>query len=209
VNVPAPGYLQALRDLTRERGTLLILDEVQTGMGRTGELFAFEHAGIRPDILTLGKGLGAGVPLAALLSEESVACFEPGEQGGTHNGNPLMTHVGLAVLQALQAPGFLAAVAAKGALLRERLVALGKRCGCPGVRGQGLLNALCLPEPLGARTVERCREQGLLVNSPAPDLLRFMPALTVTTDEIEEMVGVLGSVLGELLGAPTASSSSR
>jgi acetylornithine/N-succinyldiaminopimelate aminotransferase len=103
--IPAePDFLQALRELTREHGLLLIVDEVQTGMGRTGRLFAYEHAGIEPDIMTLGKGIGGGVPLSALLAREAVCCFEPGDQGGTYNGNPLMTAVGVAVMRRLTAP---------------------------------------------------------------------------------------------------------
>src|SRR5205823_12063333 len=103
--VPATDeYLQALRALTRERGVLLILDEIQTGIGRTGRVFGFEHAGVRPDILTLGKGLGGGVPLAALVASREVSCFEPGDQGGTFNGSPLITAVGCAVLETVRRP---------------------------------------------------------------------------------------------------------
>ena len=116
-------FMQELRALTRERGVLLIVDEIQTGMGRTGKLFGYEHAGIEPDIMTLGKGLGGGVPLAALLACEAVCCFEPGDQGGTFNGNPLMTAVGAAVLKALLAPGFLDAVVRTGEYLRRQSAA--------------------------------------------------------------------------------------
>jgi len=107
-------FLRALRALTHARGLLLIVDEVQTGMGRTGRLFGYEHAGIEPDIMTLGKGIGGGVPLAALLAREATCCFEHGDQGGTYNGNPLMAAVGAAVLEALLAPGFLQGVTARG-----------------------------------------------------------------------------------------------
>ena len=114
-------FLQALRQLTQERGILLIVDEVQTGMGRTGKLFAYQHAGIEPDIMTLGKGIGGGVPLAALLAQEAICCFEPGDQGGTYNGNPLMTAVGAAVTRRLLADGFLDEVTALGEYLAQGL----------------------------------------------------------------------------------------
>ena len=190
--VPAtPEFMQGLRELTRERGVLLVVDEIQTGMGRTGSLFAYEHAGIEPDIMTLGKGLGGGVPLAALLAREAVCCFEPGDQGGTFNGNPLMTAVGCAVLEALLAPGFLDAVARKGEYLRARLEQLSEKRGFGQVRGQGLLLALDLRSDIGPRLVERAREAGLLLNAPRPHLLRFMPALNMADDEVDTMIELL------------------
>ena len=142
---PATGaYLRGLRALTERRGILLILDEIQTGMGRTGALFAFEHAGVRPDIVTLGKGIGAGVPLAALLARDAVCCFEPGDQGGTYNGNALMAAVGLAVLEKLTSPGFLEGVELAAAHLRDGLETLSAKHGLSGTRGKGLLLALNL-----------------------------------------------------------------
>ena len=127
-------------------------------MGRTGTLFAYEQAGIEPDIMTLGKGLGGGVPLAALLAREAVCCFEPGDQGGTFNGNPLMTAIGCAVMQALLAPGFLDEVARKGNYLRLCLEQLSARHRLGEVRGQGLLLALDLGTDTGPLLVERARE---------------------------------------------------
>ena len=108
-----------LRQLTREAGILLIVDEIQTGIGRTGRLFGYEHAGIQPDIMTLGKGLGGGVPIAALVASGSASCFEYGDQGGTFNGAPLMAAVGCAVLETVLAPGFLDTVAATGTYLAD------------------------------------------------------------------------------------------
>jgi acetylornithine/N-succinyldiaminopimelate aminotransferase len=102
----AEEYLRALRDLTRRHGLLLILDEIQTGVGRTGMMFCYQHAGILPDILTLGKGLGGGVPLSALLARAEICCFDHGDQGGTFNGNPLMTAVGCAVIDEISKPSF-------------------------------------------------------------------------------------------------------
>ncbi|MCL4801882.1 MAG: acetylornithine transaminase [Burkholderiales bacterium] len=186
-----PQFLRALRALTRERGILLILDEIQTGIGRTGTLFGFEQAGVAPDIMTLGKGLGGGVPLAALVAAEAVSCFAHGDQGGTFNGNPLMTAVGCAVIETLVAPGFLERVRATGSRLRERLAALSARRGLGEVRGAGLLLALELGRDAGAAVVEAARDRGLLINSPRPGCLRFMPALTVTEAEIDRMIGIL------------------
>lgn len=191
-------FLKALRELTKARGILLIVDEVQTGMGRTGKLFAYEHAGITPDIMTLAKGIGGGVPLAALLAREEICCFEPGDQGGTYNGNPLMTAVGAAVLKRLLAPGFLAGVEARGEYLSKRLLELSAKHGLQGERGSGLLRALILSDESGPEIVRRALEStpnGLLLNSPRPNLLRFMPALNVTESEIDQMIAMLDSLL--------------
>ncbi|MCP5370438.1 MAG: acetylornithine transaminase [Hyphomicrobiales bacterium] len=189
-------YLRGLRALTEERNILLILDEIQTGMGRTGELFAWQHPEVRPDIMTLGKGIGAGVPLAALLAREEVCCFEPGDQGGTYNGNPLMAAVGLAVLRAVTAPGFLDGVVAAGARLAAGLEALSARHGLGGVRGRGLLLALDLGSRKDAAAIAAAAlDRGLLLNAPRPDALRFMPALTVTGGEIDAMLEILDGLL--------------
>ncbi|HET9043267.1 MAG TPA: acetylornithine transaminase [Burkholderiales bacterium] len=192
-------FLRALRALTHAQGLLLIVDEVQTGMGRTGRLFGYEHAGIEPDIMTLGKGIGGGVPLAALLAREAACCFEPGDQGGTYNGNPLMTAVGAAVLEALLAQGFLQGVAARGEQLERGLAALSRKRGLGEVRGRGLLMALDLGRDAGAKIVEHARANGLLLNSPRPNTLRFMPALNVSAEEIELMLAGLDGALGATL----------
>lgn len=187
-------FMQGLRALTREMGVLLIVDEIQSGMGRSGKLFAYEHTAIEPDIMTMGKGLGGGVPLAALAARDAVCCFESGDQGGTFNGNPLMTAAGCAVMQALLAPGFLDEVARKGEYLRLRLEQLAARRGLGEVRGEGLLLALELGSDLGPLLVERAREGGLLINSPRPSVLRFMPALNVSDAEIDTMVAHLDAL---------------
>ena len=187
--IPATDeYLVALRALTRERGVLLVLDEIQTGIGRTGRLYAYEHVGVAPDIVTLGKALGGGVPLAALVASAEASCFEPGDQGGTFNGTPLMTTVGTAVLDTVRQPAFLAAVRETGAYLAERLRDLSRTLHLGEVRGRGLLLALALKNDVGPKIVDRAREHGLLINAPRPDTLRFMPALTVSRDEIDEML---------------------
>lgn len=189
-------YLKGLRALADRHGILLILDEIQTGMGRTGTLFCFEHTGVQPDIMTLGKGIGAGMPLAALLASEAVCCFEPGDQGGTYNGNALMTAVGNAVLDKLTAPGFLPRVNEAGAVLQSGLEALSTQHGLSGVRGKGLLLALNLtPRTDGFAIVEKAMDAGLLLNAPAPDALRFMPALNVSDMEISEMQKILDGIL--------------
>src|SRR6201991_2177052 len=173
-------FLQELRALTLEHGLLLIVDEIQTGMGRTGKLFGYEHAGIAPDIMTLGKGIGGGVPLAALLATTHASCFEHGDQGGTFNGNPLMCAAGLAVLEEVSKPEFLKATADAGLFLESELQKLSARHGLGEVRGRGLLLALDLKLPIGPAIVAEALAEGVLINSPQPDGLRFMPALNVT-----------------------------
>ena len=177
-------FLQELRALTGEHGLLLIVDEIQTGMGRTGKLFHYEHAEIEPDIMTLGKGIGGGVPLAALLATEHASCFEHGDQGGTFNGNPLMCAAGLAVLEHVSEPEFLKSTVDAGLFLESELQRLSARHGLGEVRGRGLLLALDLKRPIGASIVAQAFAEGVLINSPQPDALRFMPALNVTREEI-------------------------
>jgi acetylornithine/N-succinyldiaminopimelate aminotransferase len=191
-------FLRDLRSLTKERGLLLILDEIQTGVGRTGKMFHYEHVGIEPDILTLGKGLGGGVPLAALLATEAASCFAHGDQGGTFNGNSLMCSAGLAVLGEVSRQSFLDGVTEKGEVLTDLLGRLAKRHGHGEVRGRGLLQALGLGKPMAAEVAAKAFEAGLLLNAPRSDSLRFMPALTVTLDEIEQMVAILDEIFGAM-----------
>ncbi len=188
-------FLQQLRELTAAHGLLLIVDEIQTGMGRTGRLFHYEHAGIAPDIMTLGKGIGGGVPLAALLATSRAACFEHGDQGGTFNGNPLMCAAGLAVLDQVAKPDFLKSTVETGLFLESELQRLSARHGLGEVRGRGLLLALDLKLPAGPTIVAQAFDQGLLLNSPRPDTLRFMPALNVTREEISQMIEALDAIL--------------
>ena len=196
------GFLRELRALTKRHGLLMIADEIQTGIGRTGRLFAYEHFARSqdeaPDIMTLGKGLGGGVPLAALCAKAGASVFEPGEQGGTFNGSPLMTAVGYAVMEAMLEPGFLPSVADTGNYLGERLRDLVRELGLSHERGLGLLRALDLGAEFGGRVVAYARDDlekhpgwentGLLLNSPRPEALRFMPALNVTRAEIDQMI---------------------
>jgi len=188
-------FLRELRTLTREHGLLLIVDEIQTGMGRTGKLFHYEHAEIEPDIMTLGKGIGGGVPLAALLATQAASCFEHGDQGGTFNGNPLMCAAGLAVLQQVSAPDFLRSVVDAGLCLESELQRMSARHGLGEVRGKGLLLALDLKHPIAAHVAAQAFDDGVLINAPRPDALRFMPALNVTKAEITAMIDCLDAIL--------------
>jgi acetylornithine/N-succinyldiaminopimelate aminotransferase len=189
--IPASqAFVQGLRSLTREKDFLLIFDEVQTGMGRTGSLFAYQQLGVEPDIMTLGKGIGGGVPLSALLATDAASCFEFGEQGGTFNGNPLICAVGYAVLSTLLSPGFLDTVLARGFYLWQGLSDLG------GVRGRGLLLALDTLQKDAKAISQKAFDNGLVVNAPRTNTLRFMPALNVTTGEIDLMLEILDKTLG-------------
>lgn len=194
-------FMQGLRKLADEHKLLFIVDEVQTGMGRTGTLFAYQQSDVVPDIMTLAKGIGGGVPLAALLARQEVCVFSHGDQGGTYNGNPLMAAVGVAVFDALAAPGFMESVNARAKQLSEGLLALSAKYGMKGERGMGLLRALVMDRDDGPAIVEAARNlapNGLLLNAPRGNLLRFMPALNVTAEEIETMLGQLDGLIGRV-----------
>jgi acetylornithine/N-succinyldiaminopimelate aminotransferase len=184
-------FLRDLRKLCDTSGVLLILDEIQTGIGRTGRMFCFEHVGITPDVMTLGKGIASGVPLAAVLAREEFCLFEPGDQGGTYNGNPLMTAVGCAVVQEVSRPEFLASVRKNSELLTSKLCEMSLTLNLGEVRGMGLLLALELGAPVASQVVEGALSRRLLINSPRPTTLRFMPALNVRSGEIEDMLRIL------------------
>ncbi len=198
VNCATLEFMRGVRALADKHRLLLICDEVQTGMGRLGTLFGYQHYGVEPDIMTLGKGIGGGVPLAALLAKAEICVFEHGDQGGTYNGNPLMTAVGIAVLQELLKPAFLPQVQATGRYLAEQLTKLSQGLNLGAERGMGLLRALELNSDHGSAIVTYARDQleatpgwakmGLLLNSPRPSVLRFMPALNVTPAEIDVMI---------------------
>ncbi|MBN1653505.1 MAG: aminotransferase class III-fold pyridoxal phosphate-dependent enzyme [Deltaproteobacteria bacterium] len=198
VVIPPDGYLQRLRQITKRHDLLLIVDEIQTGMGRTGAAFCHQFEGIQADIMTLGKGLGGGVPIAAMLASEKASCFSYGEQGGTYNGNPLMTAVALAVSRVVLQPDFIARVGSTGRYLLERLKQLANRHECPEIRGRGLLAALRLPGEYAEEVRDRCFEHGLLINAPRPNLLRFMPALNVTIQEVDKLIEIVEESLNDL-----------
>ncbi|MDQ7843767.1 MAG: acetylornithine transaminase [Armatimonadota bacterium] len=194
--LPSPDYLPAVRRLCDERGVLLILDEIQTGVGRTGRWFAWEHYGARPDIMTLAKGLGSGVPIGALLAREAVAAaFQPGDHGSTFGGNPLACAAALAVVETIERDGLVAHAAEMGAYCVERLQDLARRRPVIAeVRGMGLMVAVDLAVD-AAGIVAACRERGLLLNAVQPRTLRLAPPLTVTTAEVDQAVEMLGDVL--------------
>ncbi|SAI66501.1 acetylornithine transaminase [Bordetella ansorpii] len=190
-------FMQGLRKLADEHRMLLIVDEVQTGMGRTGTMFAYQQFDVVPDIMTLAKGIGGGVPLAALLARQEVCVFAYGDQGGTYNGNPLMAAVGVAVYDTLTSPGFMETLAARTRQLSEGLLALSAKWGMKGERGMGLLRALLLDRDDGPAIVDAARNlpEGLLLNAPRANLLRFMPALNVTEAEVTRMLEQLDTVI--------------
>ncbi len=181
-------YLQGVERLCRELGILLILDEVQTGIGRCGTLLAEERYGVRADIITLGKGLGGGVPVAALLARGKACCFEVGELEGTHHGNALMASVGVAVLDTVLEHGFLEHVRESGLYLSEGLARLAYRYDHGQLRGDGLMWGLTLSDDSAYDVVNAALHEGLIINAPQPDCLRFTPALTVSKSNIDEML---------------------
>jgi acetylornithine/N-succinyldiaminopimelate aminotransferase len=203
VVVADPGFVRELRALTAERGVLLIADEVQTGIGRCGHAFAYEHFGVEPDVMTLAKGLGGGVPLAALLCKEEFNCFEPGDQGGTFCGNPLMAAVGLAVVNEVCSDEFLGAVRARAEQLSSGLQAITREFNLPGERGLGLLRALVLRTEVAADVVAAAHALepvGLLLNAPRSHLIRLMPALNISAAEMDEGLALLRRALRNVLG---------
>lgn len=195
VVVPGRDYIRGLRELCNRRGLLLIFDEVQVGMGRTGKLFAYEHFGVEPDIMTLAKALGGGLPIGAMLAREEVArSFVPGSHASTFGGNPLACSVGLAVLRTLIRGGVLRNCAKMGKLLHERLLELKDRFSfVREVRGKGLILAMELDRP-GSGVVEDCLGAGLLINCTAEKVLRLLPPLTIGPKDIDHAIAILEKV---------------
>ena len=195
VVVPPEGYLRELRSLCDRHGLLLILDEVQTGIGRCGTLFAYQHEDIRPDIITLAKGLGSGFPVGAMLARApSATAFDTGSHGSTFGGNALAMAVGLAVLETIEKDHLLDHCAAMGERLTVGLRHLAATSNTiKSVRGRGLLVAAVLSEA-SATHVDRCRELGLIVNSTGGNVLRLAPPLTVSADEIDSALKILAEV---------------
>lgn len=191
-------YVKKLRQLCDEKGILLIFDEVQTGLGRTGKLFAYEHYGVQPDVMTLGKGIGGGFPLSAMLVKEAFNIFEPGDQGGTYTGQPLAMAVGLAVVNAIVEQDLVGNAAEQGRYLMEQLQVIAPRFGLTNVRGAGLLVGFDLPEANGSHIVAECLQEGLLINSPNPMTIRLIPALIVTKADTDAMIRILERVLSRI-----------
>ena len=199
VNVPDEGYLQAVRAWCDEQGVLLILDEIQTGIGRTGTVWAYEQAGVEPDIMTSAKGIAGGVPLGAVLAKEHASVFEPGDHGSTFGGNPLATAAGAYVVRQLVEGGVLENAKARGEQLSQRLAGLEDRHPLAiGEDGGGLLRRLELAEDVAGDVVTRARENGLLLNPVRPNRVRFMPPLNVTEAEIDQAVDIVEAALADL-----------
>jgi len=196
VNVADKDYLKAMRDWCSQKDILLILDEIQTGMGRTGTLFAYEQYGIEPDIMTLAKGLGGGIAIGALLANEKAAVFVPGEHGSTFGGNPVACAAAYAVLGFILEHDITGNAGRMGQYLQDGLNQLKEKYPfITGVRGLGLLLAIEFDSAIGAKLKMACLDSGLLVNDVKSNALRFMPPLNITKDEINEALGILDKAL--------------
>ncbi len=199
VNVPDADYLKRVRAWCDEQGILLILDEVQTGCGRSGTLFAYEQAGVEPDIMTLAKGLGGGMPIGAVLAKEACAVFEPGDHGSTFGGNSLAAAAAAYVLTQLTEGGVIENARARGEQLARRLAALEDISPLvAGQRGVGLLRGLELTEDVAPEVVARALDRGLILNPVRPNVVRFMPPLTVTAEEIDRATEIVGGIVRDL-----------
>jgi predicted acetylornithine/succinylornithine family transaminase len=199
INLPPPGFLQELRRICTERGALLIFDEIQTGVGRTGTFYAFEREAMVPDILTLAKGLAGGVPMGAMLASDEVErAFEPGTHAATFGGNPLASAAALYIQQAIEEQNLLSRCQDSGAYLGSALLRLAdrRRPKTRGARGRGLLQGLVLEGEAGP-VVARARERGLLVSVAGGNVVRFAPPLIVSRAEIDEAIAILDPVLAE------------
>ncbi|MGW1076809.1 acetylornithine transaminase [Streptomyces sp. NPDC002537] len=195
VVVPPPGYLAAAREITRATGTLLVLDEIQTGIGRTGHWFEHRAQGVEPDVLTLAKGLGGGLPIGATLAFGPAAdLLTPGQHGSTFGGNPVACAAALAVLDTLGTEGILDRVRHTGQRLRDGIAALGHPL-VDHVRGSGLLLGIVLSEPHAPKVQQAAQDAGLLVNAVAPDVVRLAPPLIITEDEVDVFLRALPGVL--------------
>jgi len=190
--VPAKaGYLSGVRKWCDEQGLLLILDEVQTGLGRTGRWFAYQHHGITPDVMTLAKGLGGGVPIGACLAAPEADVFEPGDHGSTFGGNPLACAAALAVLRVIERDGLVGHAAEMGEMLHSALHALGGK----EIRGLGLMQAVEFAEPRAKAFQQACLDAKLIVNAVDDNSIRFVPPLIITADQIDQAVHTMQRVL--------------
>jgi len=199
VRVPGVDYLAKVRQLCTERGVLLILDEVQTGLGRTGKLFAHEHAGITPDIMSVAKGLANGVPMGAIGATNEVATgFAPGAHACTFGGNPLSSAAALATISAILAPGFLEQAAGTGNYFKERLQEFAaQRESVVEVRGMGLMLGVEFREPV-APLLSNLLDAGIICGPAGPNVLRFLPPLIITNEHVDRLIPVLSACAGEL-----------
>jgi len=196
VNLPAEGYLAEVRAWCDQKGVLLILDEIQTGIGRTGSLFAYEQYGVEPDIMTLAKGLGSGVAIGAILAKDKAAVFAPGEHGSTFGGNPLACAAGYATLKFIIDSNIPEKVKAVGNYLIQGLAKLKEKFPfITEVRGKGLLVAVEFESDIAPSLVVDCLKKGLLVNQLKPNAIRFMPPLIIGNGEVDEALDVLDKTL--------------
>ncbi len=198
LNFPAPGYLRDLKALCKERKLLLIFDEVQSGLGRTGSLFAYEQEGVTPDIMTLAKALANGLPMGAMLAaDEFAGAFTPGSHASTFGGGPLVASAALATLRVISEPAFLGKVRETGAYFMSRLQELKERYSfIKDIRGRGLIIGLELTVP-GSKFVLKCMERGAIINCTHDTVLRFVPPLIAGRSEIDEMIGILADLFKE------------
>jgi acetylornithine aminotransferase len=198
VNFSVPGYLRDLKALCKQRKLLLIFDEVQSGLGRTGSLFAYEQEDVTPDIMTLAKALANGLPMGAMLAvDEAAGAFTPGSHASTFGGGPLVASAALATLRIISEPAFLGRVRETGAYFISRLQELKERYSfIKDVRGRGLLVGLELAVP-GAKFVSKCMDRGAIINCTHDTVLRFVPPLIAGNSEIDEMTGILEDVFKE------------
>ncbi len=192
VNVPGDSYLKEIRTWCDEKGILLVLDEIQTGIGRIGSLFGYEQYGVEPDIMTLAKGLGSGVPIGAFLAKERAAVFVPGDHGSTFGGNPLVCAAGAATLKFIIDNDLLSQVKRVSQYFVSGLEKLKTKFDfIVEIRGRGLLLAVRFADNISDEMVLACLKEGLLTNAVKPDTLRFMPPLIVTEKEVDKALGIL------------------
>ena len=199
VRVPAANYLAGLRELCSKHNLLLIYDEIQVGMGRTGKLFSHQHEGVAPDIMTLAKALANGIPIGAMLASSEVAeAFTPGSHASTFGGTPLVTAVAIEVLRQISRQSFLDRVQVVGDYFRDQLLSLHEKYSfVREVRGRGLILGMELDFP-GGEIVSQCQERGVLINCTAEKVLRFLPPLTVTSEEVDRLIETLDAVFAQI-----------
>jgi acetylornithine aminotransferase len=196
VIVPPHGYLQALRELCDETGALLVFDCVQTGMGRTGDWFGYEYSGIKPDVITLAKGLGGGLPLGAMIALGAAAdLFQPGDHGSTFGGNPVATAAGLAVIETIEKKGLLERVGAIGVELMADMALIE---GVKSVRGAGLLIGVEFSNPIAKKVAMRCEKNGVLVNGNSETVIRIAPPLIISDRDIAKFLKVFTESVHEV-----------
>jgi len=199
VNLPADNYLTAVREWCDEKGILLILDEIQTGIGRTGTLFAYEQYGIEPDVMTLAKGLGGGFPIGAILAKEKASVFVPGEHGSTFGGNPVTCAAAYATVKFILDNGIAQNAGKVGQYLIGRLKGLQSKFQfIADVRGCGLLIAMEFSRDIAGLLLTACLDRGLLVNKLKPNTLRFVPPLIIGTGEVDRATGILDEALSSI-----------